>query len=101
MKRVILCLFLAAALAVCAPAAASQFHTLNTGSSTLNEGEPVIPRDPPPPPTPTPTPTPEPPLITQAELQQAVEQAKKDYGAMGIQAAVIQDGEVIAQAASG
>ena len=101
MKRIILCLFLAAALAVCVPAAASQFHNLNTGSSTLNEGEPVIPRDPPPPPTPTPTPTPEPPLITQAELQQAVEQAKKDYGAMGIQAAVIQDGEVIAQAASG
>ena len=101
MKRVILCLFLAAALAVCVPATASQFHHMNTGSSTLNEGAPVIPRDPPPPPTPTPTPTPEPPLITQAELQQAVEQAKKDYGAMSIQAAVIQDGEVIAQAASG
>lgn len=99
MKRVILCLFLAAALAVCVPATASQFHNMNTGSSTLNEGAPVIPRDPPPPPTPTPTP--EPPLITQAELQQAVDQAKKDYGAMGIQAAVIQDGAVIAQAASG
>lgn len=82
MKRVILCLFLAAAHGGLRAATASQFHHMNTGSSTLNEGAPVIPRDPPPPPTPTPTPTPEPPLITQAELQQAVEQAKKDYGAM-------------------
>ena len=58
MKRIILCLFLAAALAICGPAAASQFYNLNTGSSAVDEGAPEIPRDPPPPPTPIPTPTP-------------------------------------------
>lgn len=99
MKRVALCLFLALALTVCGPAAASQLSSLTAGGSAAGEGVPAVPRDPPPPPTPTPTP--EPPLISQAQLQQAVEQAKKDYGAMGIQAAVIQDGEVVAQAASG
>ena len=51
-------------------------------------------------PTPEPTPTPE-PLVTQEELEALAAQAGEDYGAMGLQAAVIQDGEVIAQAAWG
>ena len=110
MKRVIPCLLLALILAACGqatpatgdgsaqPPAAVQLYNWGNGSSESGEGAPAVRPDPPAPPTPTPTPE---PLITEAELQQAVEQARKDYGAMGIQAAVIQDGEVIAQAASG
>ncbi|MBM6725446.1 serine hydrolase domain-containing protein, partial [Pseudoflavonifractor phocaeensis] len=46
------------------------------------------------------SPTPKPP-ITQEQLQHAVEQARADYGATAIQAAVIRDGQVAVQAASG
>lgn len=111
MKQVLLCLLLALALTACgqgAPGADSsgqqpapqavQLHNKTAGGSAPDEGAPAFQPNPPPPPTPTPTPE---PLITQAELQQAVEQAKQDYGAMGIQAAVVQNGQVIAQAASG
>lgn len=105
MKRVLLCLLLALALTACGQARptaevfgqqpelqAVELHNKNAGDSADPVQTPAV--------QPDPTPTPE-PLITQAELQQTVEQAKADYGAMGIQAAVIQDGEVIAQAASG
>lgn len=53
-------------------------------------------------PTPTPEPTPTPiPAITQAQLEEAVAQAGTDHGAMAIQAAVIQDGEVVLETAWG
>ena len=53
-------------------------------------------------PTPTPEPTPTPiPAITQVGLEEAVAQAGADHGAMGIQAAVIQDGEVVLETAWG
>lgn len=51
-------------------------------------------------PTPEPTPTPA-PAITQVQLEQAMAQAGSQYGAMGIQAAVIQDGTVTMEAAWG
>lgn len=53
-------------------------------------------------PTPTLTPVPTPQLlIGQEELEQVVAQAGADWNAMGIQAAVIQGGEIIAQTAWG
>lgn len=53
-------------------------------------------------PTPTPEPTPTPiPAITQAGLDEAVAQAGTDHGAVGVQAAVIQDGTVVLESAWG
>ena len=51
-------------------------------------------------PTPEPTPTPKPPL-TDGELAAFVEEAAEHHGAVGVQAAVIEDGTVTAQAAWG
>lgn len=85
-KRIalILSLFLIAALAGCQASGG----TANEGSA-LSAPSPVVS----PSPTPEPTPTPIPP-ITQAQLEQAVAEAGAEYGAVGIQAAVIQDGAV-------
>ena len=53
-------------------------------------------------PTPSPTPTPEPePSITQAQLDGAVAAAGEAHGAMGVQAAVIEGGQVALQSAWG
>ena len=51
-------------------------------------------------PTPEPTPTPKPPL-TDGELAAFVEAAAEHHGAVSVQAAVIEDGTVTAQAAWG
>ena len=72
--------------------------TLTACGQTMPAKQPA--RPPAPSPTPTPTPTPE-PLLSQTELEQVTAQAGEGWQAMGIQAAVIQDGAVIAQAASG
>lgn len=109
MKRVLLCLLLALSLTACGQAGptaevsgqqpglqAVELQNKTAGDSAGHaQAQAVQPE-----PTPTSTPTPK-PLVTQEQLQQAVVQARKDYGAMGIQAAVVQDGQVIAQAASG
>lgn len=109
MKRVLLCLLLALSLTACGQAGSTaevsgqqpglqavEPQNKTAGDSAGHaQAQAVQPE-----PTPTSTPTPK-PLVTQEQLQQAVEQARKDYGAMGIQAAVVQDGQVIAQAASG
>lgn len=90
----ILFILLPAVLASCgAPGAASQNSPASFLSSTPEAS--VLPT---PEPTPEPTPT---PAITQAQLEEAVAQAGRDYGAMGIQAAVIQDGAVTMETAWG
>lgn len=90
-KRValILSIFLIAALAGC------QAGNPAGKELTLSAPSPVVSASPAPEPSPTPEPTPTPvPAITQTQLEQAVAEAGEAYGAMGIQAAVIQDGTV-------
>ena len=108
MKRAIFCLLpalaLALALAGCGRSAAAMAAGEAQGDGSGKAMTPsfsVSHRPAPTPiPTPEPTPTPE-PLVTQEELEALAAQAGEDYGAMGLQAAVIQNGEVIAQAAWG
>lgn len=103
MKQVLLCLFLALSLTACGQAGPAaevsgrqpDLQAVELENKTAGHAQTPALQD-----EPTPTPTPA-PLITQEQLQQAVEQAGTDYGAMGIQAAVVQNGQVIAQAASG
>ena len=110
MKRAIFCLLpalaLALALAGCGRSAAAMAAGEvqgNGGGMAMTPSFSTVPTHRP---APTPTPTPEPPptpepLITQEELEALAARAGEDHGAMGLQAAVIQDGEVIAQAAWG
>ena len=108
MKRAIFCLLpalaLALALAGCgrsAAAMAAEEAQGNGGGMAMTPSFSTTPTHrPAPAPTPEPTPTPV-PLITQEELEALAARAGEDHGAMGLQAAVIQDGEVIAQAAWG
>ena len=93
MKRsvLVLCLALALLLSGCGGTQPAQAET-TPPELTL----------PSPTPTPTlePTPTPKPPL-TDGELAAFVEEAAEHHGAVGVQAAVIEDGAVTAQAAWG
>ena len=76
--------------------------TLTACGQTMPAEQPARPPAPSPTPAPTATPIPTPePLLSQTELEQVTAQAGADWQAMGIQAAVIQDGAVIAQAAWG
>lgn len=105
MKQVLLCLLLALSLTACGQAGSTaevsglqpelQAVALENKTDGDSAGHAQTPAA-----QPNPTPTPTPP-ITQEQLQQAVEQARADYGATAIQAAVIRDGQVAAQAASG
>lgn len=104
MKRAIFCLLpalaLALALAGCGRSAAAMAAGEAQGNGDGMAMTPSFSTTPTHRPAPTPTPTPE-PLITQEELEALAARAGEDYGAMGLQAAVIQNGEVIAQAAWG
>lgn len=105
MKQVLLCLLLALSLTACGQAGSTaevsglqpelQAVALENKTDGDSAGHAQTPAA-----QPDPTPTPKPP-ITQEQLQQAVEQARADYGATAIQAAVIRDGQVAVQAASG
>ena len=105
MKQVLLCLLLALSLTACGQAGSTaevsgqqpelQAVALENKTAGDSAGHAQTPAA-----QPDPTPTPTPP-ITQEQLQQAVEQARADYGATAIQAAVIRDGQVAVQAASG
>ena len=105
MKQVLLCLLLALSLTACGQAGSTaevsglqpelQAVALENKTDGDSAGHAQTPAA-----QPDPTPTPTPP-ITQEQLQQAVEQARADYGATAIQAAVIRDGQVAVQAASG
>ena len=105
MKQVLLCLLLALSLTACGQAGSTaevsglqpelQAVALENKTDGDSAGHAQTPAA-----QPNPTPTPTPP-ITQEQLQQAVDQARADYGATAIQAAVIRDGQVAAQAASG
>ena len=105
MKQVLLCLLLALSLTACGQAGSTaevsglqlelQAVALENKTDGDSAGHAQTPAA-----QPDPSPTPKPP-ITQEQLQQAVEQARADYGATAIQAAVIRDGQVAAQAASG
>lgn len=105
MKQVLLCLLLALSLTACGQAGSTaevsgqqpelQAVALENKTDGDSVGHAQTPAA-----QPDPTPTPKPP-ITQEQLQQAVEQARADYGATAIQAAVIRDGQVAVQAASG
>lgn len=105
MKQVLLCLLLALSLTACGQAGSTaevsgqqpelQAVALENKTDGDSAGHAQTPAA-----QPDPTPTPTPP-ITQEQLQQVVEQARADYGATAIQAAVIRDGQVAAQAASG
>ena len=105
MKQVLLCLLLALSLTACGQAGSTaevsglqpelQAVALENKTDGDSAGHAQTPAA-----QPDPTPTPKPP-ITQEQLQQAVDQARADYGATAIQAAVIRDGQVAAQAASG
>lgn len=92
MKRAAICLMLLLCLAAC-----GQTRTVSQVLSTPASSPSAAPT---PEPTPEPTPTPE-PLITREELEQVIARAGEDWHAMGVQAAVIQEGAVIAQAAWG
>ena len=91
MKRCVFVLFLVLLLAGCAPAQSVQ--------AVAPPPESAVPA-PAPNPTPEPTPTPKPPL-TEEELSAFVSAAAERYGAVSVQAAVIEDGTVSAQAAWG
>lgn len=103
MKQVLLCLLLALSLTACGQAGSTaevsgqqpelQAVALENKTDGDSAGHAQTPAA-----QPDPTPT---PPITQEQLQQAVEQARADYGATAIQAAVIRDGQVAVQAASG
>ena len=105
MKQVLLCLLLALSLTACGQAGSTaevsgqqpelQAVALENKTDGDSAGHAQTPAA-----QPDPTPTPKPP-ITQEQLQQAVDQARADYGATAIQAAVIRDGQVAVQAASG
>ena len=105
MKQVLLCLLLALSLTACGQAGSTaevsgqqpelQAVALENKTDGDSAGHAQTPAA-----QPDPTPTPTPP-ITQEQLQQVVEQARADYGATAIQAAVIRDGQVAVQAASG
>ena len=105
MKQVLLCLLLALSLTACGQAGSTaevsgqqpelQAVALENKTDGDSAGHAQTPAA-----QPDPTPTPKPP-ITQEQLQQVVEQARADYGATAIQAAVIWDGQVAVQAASG
>ena len=84
---------LAAALLL---AGCGQVQPAPTESPSIAAAAPL----PTPSPTPEPTPTPKPPL-TAEELAVFVEEAAENHGAVGVQAAVIEDGAVTAQAAWG
>ena len=91
MKRCVFVLFLVLLLAGCAPAQSVQ--------AVAPPPESAVPA-PTPNPAPEPTPTPKPPL-TEEELSAFVSAAAERYGAVSVQAAVIEDGTVSAQAAWG
>lgn len=103
MKQVLLCLLLALSLTACGQAGSTaevsglqpelQAVALENKTDGDSAGHAQTPAA-----QPDPSPT---PPITQEQLQQAVEQARADYGATAIQAAVIRDGQVAVQAASG
>ena len=103
MKQVLLCLLLALSLTACGQAESTaevsglqpelQAVALENKTDGDSAGHAQTPAA-----QPDPSPT---PPITQEQLQQAVEQARADYGATAIQAAVIRDGQVAVQAASG
>ena len=105
MKQVLLCLLLALSLTACGQAESTaevsglqpelQAVALENKTDGDSAGHAQTPAA-----QPDPSPTPKPP-ITQEQLQHAVEQARADYGATAIQAAVIRDGQVAVQAASG
>ena len=105
MKPFLLCLLLALSLTACGQAGSTaevsgqqpelQAVALENKTDGDSAGHAQTPAA-----QPDPTPTPKPP-ITQEQLQQAVDQARADYGATAIQAAVIRDGQVAVQAASG
>lgn len=105
MKQVLLCLLLALSLTACGQAGSTaevsglqpelQAVALENKTDGDSAGHAQTPAA-----QPDPSPTPKPP-ITQEQLQHAVEQARADYGATAIQAAVIRDGQVAVQAASG
>ena len=92
MKRAAICLFSLLFLASC-----GQTRPVEQANFPSPSPAPAVT----PSPSPAPESTPPEPLITQAELEQAVARAGTDWGAMGIQAAAIQGGELIAQAAWG
>lgn len=105
MKQVLLCLLLALSLTACGQSGSTaevsglqpelQAVALENKTDGDSAGHAQTPAA-----QPDPSPTPKPP-ITQEQLQQAVEQARADYGATAIQAAAIRDGQVAVQAASG
>ena len=105
MKQVLLCLLLALSLTACGQAGSTaevsglqpelQAVALENKTDGDSAGHAQTPAA-----QPDPSPTPTPP-ITQEQLQQVMEQARADYGATAIQAAVIRDGQVAVQAASG